>query len=312
MVNNPAGEASDKPQSQFQSKLDKGRERFLAHCIEHQLETGRRSAEDFIRHFPPEQIMQGLGAKADLRAAILVLTTGLKQKIAEKKSWQSAAEDLQIALDEGETDAESVAAVFDPDDRVRYLDHKRIWKFLIEAEFWNAPATNRQAHELAKDNVAFMIERALHDRLVSHREVIEGITVAELAKRLPKAELGKLIEAALGKARSNAPFTEVDLLKEMPAFVLVEYVPLPHIWSTVIEPKIAAAHDYLEVPDAAAPVIETASDDLLSEVVSIDSPQEESLSPVSQDWVEVPGSEAPPAPAGMDDDEISDDDFAMP
>jgi hypothetical protein len=311
MVINPGGDASDKPARQFQSKLDKGRERFLAHTIEHALETGRRSPEDFIRHFPPDVIMQGLAAKPNLRAAILVLTTGLKQKIAEKKTWESAAEDLQIALNEGETDADSVVAVFDPDDRVRYLDHKRIWQFLIEGEFWNAPATDRQAHELAKDNVAFMVERALQDRLVTHREVVEGITVAELAKRLPKAELGKLIEAALTKARSSAAFTEVDLLKEMPAFVLVEYVPLPHLWSTVLEPKIAQAHDYVAAAAAPAPLIETTAEEIGATALVEPSAEEGGVAPLSQDWVEVPGSESPP-PLSSDDDEISEDDFAAP
>ena len=55
--------------------------------------------------------MKGLEHQPSIRASILVLTTGLKQKIAIKKSWQSAAEDLQISLDEGETDAESIVAV---------------------------------------------------------------------------------------------------------------------------------------------------------------------------------------------------------
>ena len=34
------------------SNLSKGRERFLAHVIEHGFEVGRRSPEDFVRHFP--------------------------------------------------------------------------------------------------------------------------------------------------------------------------------------------------------------------------------------------------------------------
>jgi hypothetical protein len=131
-------QAAAEPKRAFQSRLERGRERFLAYAIEHAFETGLRSPQDFIRHFPPSVIMQGLADQARLRAAILVLTTGLKQKIAEKKSWESAAEDLQIALDEGETDAESVVAVFDPDDRVRYLDATGIWRFLIEGDFWNA------------------------------------------------------------------------------------------------------------------------------------------------------------------------------
>jgi hypothetical protein len=244
--------------------------------------------------------MQGLADQPRLRAAILVLTTGLKQKIAEKKSWESAAEDLQIALDEGETDAESVAAVFDPDDRVRYLDAPRIWQFLVEGDFWNAGVADKQAHGLAKDNIAFMLERALAERLVTHREVVEGISVAEIAKRLPKAELGKIIEGALTKSKSNSPFSEADLLREMPPFVLVEYLPLPHVWSTVVEPKIAMAHEY--VAPAPPPPVETPA-------VAAG----ESLAPNSQDWVDVGGSDAPPPPeSAQDDDEISDDDFAMP
>lgn len=311
MAKKKGEEAGDQSERQYKSKLEKGRDRFLAHAIEHALETGRRSPEDFIRHFPPDVIMQGLADKPALRAAILVLTTGLKQKIAEKKSWESAAEDLQIALSEGETDAHSVVAVIDPDDRVRYLDAKRIWQFLTEGDFWNAPATDRQAHELAKDNIAYMIERALQDRLVTHRDVVEGISVAELAKRLPKAELGKLIEAALGKARSNAAFTEVDLLKEMPTSVLVEYIPLNHLWSAVIEPKIAQPHNYLEAaPEPPpAPVIETTADEIGAMTLVEPGPEGEVASPASQDWVEVPGSESP---LGADDDEISDEDFAAP
>ena len=295
MSDEQGGSSGETPKQAFSSRLERGRERFLAHAIEHALETGRRTPLDFIRHFPPDVIMEGLAAQPRLRSAILVLTTGLKSKIAEKKSWQSSAEDLQIALDEGETDAESVVAVFDPDDRVRYLDHKRIWQFLIEGEFWNVGATDKAAHDLAKDNVAFLLERALHDRLLTHSDAVEGITVAEIAKRLPKAELGKIIEGALTKAKSNAPFTEVDLLREMPPFVLVEYVPLPHIWASVVEPKIAQAHDYVAAPPPA----------------SAPQPQAESLAPLSQDWVDVGNSEPPGAPSG-DDDEISDEDFATP
>src|SRR5260221_6444552 len=99
----------------FVPTLKEGAQRFLAYAIEHSFVCGRRTQQDFIRHFPPKAIMKGLEHQAGLRAAILVLTTGLKQKIALKKEWQDAATDLQIALDEGETDAESIVALFDAD-----------------------------------------------------------------------------------------------------------------------------------------------------------------------------------------------------
>src|SRR5262245_30448359 len=98
----------------FASKLGEARERFLAHVIDHGFAIGRRSPEDFIRHFPPAAIMNALGGRPSLRANILVLTTGTKMKIALRKSAESAGQDLQIALDEGETDAESIVTLFDP------------------------------------------------------------------------------------------------------------------------------------------------------------------------------------------------------
>ena len=246
MAANPS--ANGEPDRGFSSQLETGRGRFLAHAIEHALEVGLRSPEDFIRHFPPSAIMEGLAEVPEIRASILVLTTGLRQKIAARKSWQSAAEDLQIALDERETDPESVVTVFAPDDRVRYLDAVKLWQFLIESEFWSVEAKDKERYARAKEHSAFLLERALVDGLVSHADIVEGISVSEMATCLPNAELGKLIEAALHKSESKKPFTEADLLGEMPPFVLVEYIPLPHVYEGVIVEKIAAAHGYLPPP----------------------------------------------------------------
>jgi hypothetical protein len=234
----------------FLSTFKEGDQRFLAYAIEHSFVCGRRTAHDFIRHFTPRAIMKGLEHQAGLRAAILVLTTGLKQKIALKKEWEDAATDLQIALDEGETDAESIVALFDADDRVRYLDAQKIWAFLTEGEFWKA-STNKTQADVARNHVAFMLERALADKLISHRDVIEGVTVEELANRLPKAELGRLIQCALQNADRGSTFTEADLLATTPARTLVQYVPLSHLWDNVVVPKIARRHNYL--PDANHP-----------------------------------------------------------
>ena len=237
------GDANKPP---FKSTLTQGKQRFLSFVIEHALEVGRRTSADFIRHFPPDAIMKGLEHQPSIRASILVLTTGLKQKIAIKKSWQSAAEDLQISLDEGETDAESIVAVFKPDDRVRYLDSRKLWSFIVEGEFWKAQPGKKPDFERAKQHVAFMIDRALQDGLLTHRDLVEGITVAELAQRMPKADLGRIIERALANSHKNAPFTEVDLFDAVTAPVLVDHVPLEHIWNNLIMPKVAEVHGYLE------------------------------------------------------------------
>lgn len=243
----------------FISTLKEGHQRFLAHAIEHSFVCGRRTAQDFIRHFPPSAIMKGLEHHAELRASILVLTTGLKQKIALKKEWEDAATDLQIALDEGETDAESIVALFESDDRVRYLDPQKLWTFLTEGDFWKVSSSNKPHADIARNHIAFLLERALDDKLITHRDVVEGVTVEELANRLPKAELGRLIQCALQNADKGTFFTESDLLSTTPPRTLVQHVPLPHLWDTVIVPRVAQRHGYVPIaqpvaaPQAPAP-----------------------------------------------------------
>ncbi len=296
---NDGATADERPS--FSSGLPQGRQRFLAHVIEHSLAIGRRTPQDFIRHFPPDAIMKGLEGQPALRANILEYCTGLKRKIAMKKTWQSAGEDLQIALDERETNAEAVVASFDPDDRVRYLDDKKLWAFVIEGEFWSTPPKQKDKYDKAKAHTAYMLDRALTDELVTHRDIVDGITVAQLALCLPKAELGKIIEGALNNAHRNTPFTEADLLISRPPSVIVEYVPLSHIYETVIEPKIARIHGYVAPADgaaaaaAAAPVVASAAE----------TPAPSQRSPDNEDWVEVGGD-------ASEEDEITEDDFASP
>jgi hypothetical protein len=246
------GNESGQAQTSFVSKLTDGRQRFLSFVIQHAFSSGRRSPEDFIRHFTPSVIMEGLKNQPRLRAQILVMATGMKEKIALKKSVPSASEDLQIALSEGETTAEAVLGQFEADDRVRFLEPQRLWAFLIEGEFWNVAANKKDEFERCKDHVAFMLDRALSDKLISHRDVVEGITVGELVMRLPKGELHKIIEGALENSHKNTPFTESDLLGTVPMATLLKYVPLPHLWSSVIETKVAAVHGY--APSAKKPV----------------------------------------------------------
>jgi|SoiMethySBSTD1v2_1073268.scaffolds.fasta_scaffold10478_1 hypothetical protein len=296
MSDNSNGVKAEESVPTFTSRLRQGRQRFLAHVMEHSLHIGRRSTDDFIRHFPPEAIMKGLENQPNLRANILAHTTGLKHKIATKKSWQSAADDLRIALEEKETDSASVIAAFEPDDRVRYLDDKKLWAFIIEGEFW-ATSPKQEAYAKAKVHVAYMLDRALVDELVTHRDIVEGITVEHLVMCLPKNELGKIIEGALSNAHRNAPFTEQDLLSTRPPRVLVEYVPLSLIYDSVIEPKIARAHAYV----AAAPAPEPSPEQPAEAPPAEAAPSEE-----NEVWVDAPEG------AGGSDDEISDDDFAMP
>lgn len=318
--------------SAFESKLPQGRQKFLAHMIDHALQIGRRSAEDFIRHFPPASIMEGLSEKPELRGKILEHTTGLKQKIAMKKSWNSAADDLMIALSEGEADADAIISVFATDDRVLYLNDQKLWAFLTEGEFWNATLSKKEEYSVAKRHLSFMLDRALTDRLLTHRDIVEGVTVSELAVRLPKAELGKIIQQALSAGHGSRPFTESDLLVAMPPETLVEYIPLAHLFESIVVPKIAQAHGYVEkpgtvavvaAPEAANPENTPATSEFLANSRA-SQPEEAAIgggpkaeAPNGQEWEEANGKgndwmefDDKEDSAGVVDEEITDEDFA--
>jgi hypothetical protein len=237
---------------ELESKLEPGMLRFLAHVIEDGLQSGLRTQEDFIRHFPPLDIMKGLAERPDLRANILVPTTGVRAKIATKKSAESAGQDLQIALDEGETDAELIVSLFHPDDRVRYLDKARIWNYIIEPRFWTQKKDGGEEFDRAKSHVSFILDRAIEDRMLTFSDIVDGITVGTMVQHLPLNELQIIIEKALSNSHNNKPFTEQDMLQVVPTSNLVGSIPLAVIWDRVIWPKIAEQNGLASEGEGAA------------------------------------------------------------
>ncbi len=236
----------------LKSRLEHGRQRFLVYAIEHAFQVGRRTPEDFIRHFPPRTIMESLAMRPDLRAGILVPTTGLKHRIALKKSWQSAGDDLQSALDEGETKPHQIVEAFTPDDRVLYLPDKKLWAFIIEGAFWKITSKeDKAAFAMAQQHIAYLLDRALIDGLITPRDVVDGIGVAELCNRLPRSEMASLFTAALDGGRKGTAFTDRDLLTTLPPSTLVQHVPLPHIYEAVINARVASVHGYLPTDEKA-------------------------------------------------------------
>jgi hypothetical protein len=234
----------------FTSRLGDGRQRFLARAVEHGLHCGRRATDDFIRHFPPSSIMKGLEDHPELRASILVATTGVKEKIALRKSWQDAAADLELALEEGETNSQAIVELFQPDDRVRYLEAPRIWAFVSEGEFWRVADHDKASAALAQGHIAYLLESALDEALINARDVVDAVTVRELSNRLPREELGAVLRRALENADQGVKFGEADLLATTPPRVLVQHVPLVQIWEAVVRQRIAQRQGFESAPDA--------------------------------------------------------------
>ena len=227
----------------FVSSLGTGREAFHSEVTEFCLRIGERSAEDFIRHFPPSKIMEVLASRPMERARIVTEATGIREKVALKMSPDNSGEALQIALDEKVTMPADIVRLFQPDDRQRYLDRRALWKFDVEGEPWKVAQSGKGAFERAKSYVAYILERALANLLVNHEEIIDALTVDKLATLLPRDQLGAIISTALKKGDK---FTEAHLLEAVPPTSLVKHIPLDYIWERVINPLIAERHEYAE------------------------------------------------------------------
>jgi hypothetical protein len=221
--------------SDTKSQLKTGAERFLSQSVGRALDDNWRTPEDFLRHFKPLDIMTGLEKAPDLRAALLVKGAGVHEKIARKKSTSSAAEDLRIALDEQVTSPAEVMALFPVDDRVRFLDRQKLWAFVTEDQFWTSEGKN----DRGVDRMTFFLNTALAEALITLQDISDGVTFETLSKRLPLAELQKVVLHALKTGRSKAALSEESLLEVVPLRDLVSYIPLDHTWKRVIVAKVA-------------------------------------------------------------------------
>jgi hypothetical protein len=226
----------------FESRLTNGTDRFIAHLIEHAFAVGRRTSRDFLRHFPPATIMEALKDQALLRADILEAATGVKRKVAIKKSATSSGEDLQIALDEGEAASDDVVRLFRPDDRVRFLPRAKLWSFVTEGEFWNANKMDKAGYERAQQHIAFLLDRGLKDQLLSHQDVIDGISIVKISQLMPRPELEMAMTSALSAGRRGQAFSDRDFYDALSSGTITMHIPLSHIWDEVVHPCIAVEH----------------------------------------------------------------------
>src|SRR6187402_613261 len=245
--------ASSAPAPRLESELPTGRERFLAAVLDFALVDGWRTAKDFLRHFSPRTLMDSLSRDDRLRAQVLMGTTRVNERLAMRKTLESAAEDLALALDAGLTDPDKLLALIPPDDRVRYLEASKLWGFLTEVEFWKSEGTDTRDRERLVRRVTFIVERALEQGVLRLQDLADGIGFKRIASCLPRAELQKVVEHALSRAREGQRLTEEQLLEAVPLRALMTHVPLDHTWNEVIVGRLAKPLQFIPpTPEEAA------------------------------------------------------------
>lgn len=214
--------------------------RFLAQLMEHAFREGWRTPDDFVKHFPAHVIMAALKSAPELRVAILAAATGIYEEILRRKSPALAAEDLRLALDEGTTNSQHLLAVFSAEDRIRFLDPRKIWDFLAEDQFWQLEAdASEELRRGATERVVFTLTQALQERLLTLRDILDGLTYEAVADSLSPHELRSVVRYALVKGRDGIGLNEKVLLEVLPLEKIVRSLPLEHIWHEVVIRRLA-------------------------------------------------------------------------
>jgi len=245
--------SSSAPAYRLESRLPTGRERFLAAILDYAMSEGWRTSKDFLRHFGPRELMESLSRDDDLRSRVLMGTTRVNERLAQRKTIESATEDLTLALEEGLTDADKVVALIPADDRVRLLEASKLWAFLSEAEFWKGEAASAEERDRYVRRLTFVVERALEEGVLRLQDVADGIGFKRIATSLPRAELQRVVEHALSRAREGQRLTEDQLLEAVPLRALMMHVPLEHTWNEVIVGRLAKPMQFiLPTPEEAA------------------------------------------------------------
>lgn len=208
--------------------------------MEYCFREGWRTPDDFVKHFPAPAIMAALKSAPELRVAILAAATGIYEEILRRKSPALAAEDLSLALDEGTTSSMQLLAVFSPEDRVRYLDARKIWDFLAEDQFFRFdPEATDEQRQGAAERMSFTLTLAVQERLLTLRDILDGLTYDAVADSLSPHELRSVVRHALVRGRDGIGLNEKVLLEVLPLDKLVRSMPLEHIWNQVIIARLA-------------------------------------------------------------------------
>jgi hypothetical protein len=231
----------------FHSGLDQAPARFLSRIIQHTLQNDWQTPDDFLQHFTPNELMQSLASANALRSKLLVKLANVHEKIAAKKSIDSAAEDLRLALEEGITTAEAVVEQYPADDRVKYLKGAKLWNFMFAEPFYKTtPADGDAAHARAVRRLNFILECALEEQVVTLAQIADGIGFECIAEHLPAEDLRKLLVIALRQGRQNQGLTEPALLDVVALSRLLTLVPLAITWQNVVVDRIAKANGWAD------------------------------------------------------------------
>lgn len=229
-----------------ETQLEVAADRYLSLCLAQAMDSGALSAGDFMEVLPPAELMEALGAAPDLRAKLLSGAAGVHERIAPKKSSAAAAEDLQIALEEGLCNADDIVGILGMDNFVRYAEASSLWNLLTKDNFWELNTDEGQSRLL------FMITTALEVDLVDLSQVFQAADPEKLVAEMPRDQLEQVLSQSLALGAEGAPLSVAQFVELVPVESWLELLSLDHLWQRVIQGEIAPAAGLGETDAASA------------------------------------------------------------
>ncbi len=227
--------------------------KLLSELVAASLDRGLHTPQSFLDRFPADAIMAELADEPKLRARILVACLGLPASTAERLKPSVAGAALETALSAGDTTAVKVLEQFAADDRVRQLPWAALWAFVTEGEWWKEPG------QLSNGFMLNALERAQVHGLMDPNVWRDGLTIAKLAKQLPRDLMEKLFERAASIGASSKAFTGAEIFSLVKPSDLVAAFDLAYLFDHVVLPLARRCH-YLVETGSLPPVKQTQTD----------------------------------------------------
>ncbi len=225
------------------------RERFIARLFDRTLKQGWREADDLFELFPPASFMVALEGNRHLRVKILTDAVGIPKKIATRRSVVAACEDVQLAVEEGITNAEALLEILPLSIVVGTLDINRLWIFSVEGDWVARASRSSSARKVAVERIQLIIESAVAEGLVSMQDIARGISFEQMAQQVSIEQLQDVFVHAMNAACEDGQLDSAALLGMVDVDTLLADIPLEHTWTNVVMDLVASAGEFPQSPD---------------------------------------------------------------
>jgi hypothetical protein len=187
--------------------------------------------DNFLKAFPPADIVKHLSARPDLRGNIFMKVLGMPRLTSERIKQHTAVEVLVGAVETGDATAERILEALNPADIAHYFPKQDVWAFITSKPWWKEGDVKIAK---ARECVLTLITHALSDSTLTAAMVVEQISLDVLGRDLPEKIVRDLFVDAGVNGFRRQPFTSDLILKIATPRCIVESVDLAYLYEKVL------------------------------------------------------------------------------